>query len=281
MVTRMERYNNSLEDVKITKRSDKNKDLYEKVKVTEMNPEYIDINTTNVYEIGSINDVTKRRSSYQKLRSLDDVLEKERTITPLEEKPLPKEERLYNIDDILKKAKETYKDEEKKRLLNTEYNILTKLDLDKVTSNDGFSKDYYKKMVDDLYSEKEIKQDDGKELFADLMEDENKEIKKEEIKPEEIKPEEIKEEKIKEPDKELVKENIESEKEEDKEEVKETTGDFVTKIEVTKEMKVNEDEDDEEEFIEKRSPLLTIIIILVVFLLLAAGYLLLKHFGII
>ena len=90
MVTRMERYNNSLEDVKITKRSDKNKDLYEKVKVTEMNPEYIDINTTNVYEIGSINDVTKRRSSYQKLRSLDDVLEKERTITPLEEKPLPK-----------------------------------------------------------------------------------------------------------------------------------------------------------------------------------------------
>ena len=111
MVTRMERYNNSLEDVKITKRSDKNKDLYEKVKVTEMNPEYIDINTTNVYEIGSINDVTKRRSSYQKLRSLDDVLEKERTITPLEEKPLPKEERLYNIDDILKKAKETYKDE--------------------------------------------------------------------------------------------------------------------------------------------------------------------------
>ena len=105
MVTRMERYNNSLEDVKITKRSDKNKDLYEKVKVTEMNPEYIDINTTNVYEIGSINDVTKRRSSYQKLRSLDDVLEKERTITPLEEKPLPKEERLYNIDDILKKDK--------------------------------------------------------------------------------------------------------------------------------------------------------------------------------
>lgn len=280
MVTRMERYNNSLEDVKITKRSDKNKDLYEKVKVTEMNPEYIDINTTNVYEIGSINDVTKRRSSYQKLRSLDDVLEKERTITPLEEKPLPKEERLYNIDDILKKAKETYKDEEKKRLLNTEYNILTKLDLDKVTSNDGFNKDHYKKMVDDLYSEKEIKQDDGKELFADLMEDENKEIKKEEIKPEEIK-----EEKIKEPDKEAVKENIESEKEEDKEEdkeeVKETTGDFVTKIEVTKEMKVNEDEDDEEEFIEKRSPLLTIIIILVVLLLLAAGYLLLKHFGII
>lgn len=266
MVTRMERYNNSLEDVKITKRSDKNKDLYEKVKVTEMNPEYIDINTTNVYEIGSINDVTKRRSSYQKLRSLDDVLEKERTITPLEEKPLPKEERLYNIDDILKKAKETYKDEEKKRLLNTEYNILTKLDLDKVTSNDGFSKDHYKKMVDDLYDEKEKKNDDGKELFADLMEDENKEIKKEEIK---------------EPDKELVKENIESEKEEDKEEVKETTGDFVTKIEVTKEMKVNEDEDDEEEFIEKRSPLLTIIIILVVLLLLAAGYLLLKHFGII
>lgn len=273
MVTRMERYNNSLEDVKITKRSDKNKDLYEKVKVTEMNPEYIDINTTNVYEIGSINDVTKRRSSYQKLRSLDDVLEKERTITPLEEKPLPKEERLYNIDDILKKAKETYKDEEKKRLLNTEYNILTKLDLDKVTSNDGFSKDHYKKMVDDLYDEKEKKNDDGKELFADLMEDENKEIKKEEIKPEVIK------EEIKEPDKELVKENIESEKEE----VKETTGDFVTKIEVTKEMKVNEDEDedDEEEFIEKRSPLLTIIIILVVLLLLAAGYLLLKHFGII
>lgn len=272
MVTRMERYNNSLEDVKIAKRSDKNKDLYEKLKVADMNPEYIDINTTNVYEINSLNDVTKKRSSYQKLRSLDDVLEKERTITPLEEKPLPKEERLYNIDEILKRAKETYKDEDKKRLLNTEYNILTKLDLDKVTSNQGFNKDHYKKMVDDLYSEKEIKQDDGKELFADLMEEDSK-IEKQEIKEEE---------KIKEPDKEVVKENIESEKEEKKqEEVKETTGDFVTKIEVTKEMKVNEDEEDEEEFIEKRSPLLTIIIILVVLLLLAAGYLVVKHFGII
>ena len=266
----MERYNNSLEDVKIAKRSDKNKDLYEKLKVADMNPEYIDINTTNVYEINSLNDVTKKRSSYQKLRSLDDVLEKERTITPLEEKPLPKEERLYNIDEILKRAKETYKDEDKKRLLNTEYNILTKLDLDKVTSNQGFNKDHYKKLVDDLYSEKEKKYDDGKELFADLMEEDNKpEIK-----------EEVKEEQIKEPDKEVVKENIESEKEENKEEVKETTGDFVTKIEVTKEMKVN-NEDDDEEFIEKRSPLLTIIIILVVLLLLAAGYLVIKHFGII
>lgn len=267
MVTRMERYNNSLKEEKIAKRSDKNKDLYEKLKVADMNPEYIDINTTNVYEINSLNDVTKKRSSYQKLRSLDDVLEKERTITPLEEKQLPKEERLYNIDEILKKAKETYKDEDKKRLLNTEYNILTKLDLDKVASNQGFNKDHYKKLVDDLYSEKEKKYDDGKELFADLIEDDNKP--------------EIKEE-TKEPDKEIIKEEKEPKKEENKDEVKETTGDFITKIEVTKEMKVNnEDEDDDEEFIEKRSPLLTIIIILVVLLLLAAGYLVMKHFGII
>ena len=62
--------------------------------------------------------------------------------------------------------------------------------------------------------------------------------------------------------------------------VKDDTSKLVTKIEVTKEMKLNEDEDLEEDN-EKRNPLLTIIIILVVLLLLAAGYLIVKYFDII
>lgn len=257
MVSRMERYDSSKDDVKITKRSDKNKSLYDQVSISEMNPEYIDINTTNVFEINSLNDSIKKRSSYQKLRTLDDVFEKEKTMTKEEDTPIQKEERIYNIDEILKKAKEEHHQEDKKRLLNTEYNILTKLDLEKVKNNTGFNKDHYKKIIDDIYEEQES-YDDGKDLFDDL-------IDKNEPKEEKKKEQETKE--------------TEDNKEEIKD-VKDDTSKLVTKIEVTKEMKLNEDEDLEEDN-EKRNPLLTIIIILVVLLLLAAGYLIVKYFDII
>lgn len=257
MVSRMERYDSSKDDVKITKRSDRNKSLYDQVSISEMNPEYIDINTTNVFEINSLNDSIKKRSSYQKLRTLDDVFEKEKTMTKEEDTPIQKEERIYNIDEILKKAKEEHHQEDKKRLLNTEYNILTKLDLEKVKNNTGFNKDHYKKIIDDIYEEQES-YDDGKDLFDDL-------IDKNEPKEEKKKEQETKE--------------TEDNKEEIKD-VKDDTSKLVTKIEVTKEMKLNEDEDLEEDN-EKRNPLLTIIIILVVLLLLAAGYLIVKYFDII
>lgn len=257
MVSRMERYDSSKDDVKITKRSDRNKSLYDQVSISEMNPEYIDINTTNVFEINSLNDCIKKRSSYQKLRTLDDVFEKEKTMTKEEDTPIQKEERIYNIDEILKKAKEEHHQEDKKRLLNTEYNILTKLDLEKVKNNTGFNKDHYKKIIDDIYEEQES-YDDGKDLFDDL-------IDKNEPKEEKKKEQETKE--------------TEDNKEEIKD-VKDDTSKLVTKIEVTKEMKLNEDEDLEEDN-EKRNPLLTIIIILVVLLLLAAGYLIVKYFDII
>lgn len=261
MVSRMERYDSSKDDVKITKRSDKNKLLYDQVSISEMNPEYIDINTTNVFEINSLNDSIKKRSSYQKLRTLDDVFEKEKTMTKEEDTPIQKEERIYNIDEILKKAKEEHHQEDKKRLLNTEYNILTKLDLEKVKNNTGFNKDHYKKIIDDIYEEQE-NYDDGKELFDDLI---DKNESKEEIQTEQ-------ETKEKEDNKEEIKD------------VKEDTSKLVTKIEVTKEMKLNEDENEDEDLEEdneKRNPLLTIIIILVVLLLLAAGYLIVKYFDII
>lgn len=257
MVSRMERYDSSKDDVKITKRSDRNKSLYDQVSISEMNPEYIDINTTNVFEINSLNDSIKKRSSYQKLRTLDDVFEKEKTSSKEEDTPIQKEERIYNIDEILKKAKEEHHQEDKKRLLNTEYNILTKLDLEKVKNNTGFNKDHYKKIIDDIYEEQES-YDDGKDLFDDL-------IDKNEPKEEKKKEQETKE--------------TEDNKEEIKD-VKDDTSKLVTKIEVTKEMKLNEDEDLEEDN-EKRNPLLTIIIILVVLLLLAAGYLIVKYFDII
>lgn len=257
MVSRMERYDSSKDDVKITKRSDRNKSLYDQLSISEMNPEYIDINTTNVFEINSLNDSIKKRSSYQKLRTLDDVFEKEKTMTKEEDTPIQKEERIYNIDEILKKAKEEHHQEDKKRLLNTEYNILTKLDLEKVKNNTGFNKDHYKKIIDDIYEEQE-RYDDGKDLFDDL-------IDKNEPKEEKKKEQETKE--------------TEDNKEEIKD-VKDDTSKLVTKIEVTKEMKLNEDEDLEEDN-EKRNPLLTIIIILVVLLLLAAGYLIVKYFDII
>lgn len=182
MNSRMEKYESS--NNKATTRSIKNKNLYEEIDRIDVG--YIDINDANVFEMKPNNKITTRED-YKKAKEFAGIVDmpsKEQTTVAVKEK----EERIYDINEILKKAKEELKEEkDKKRLLNTEYNILTKLDIsniEKISNTKELKEEEIKNLVEEVYPKKQtIATDDNKDLFADLTENDitreiiNKEVK--------------------------------------------------------------------------------------------------------
>lgn len=171
MGSRMEKYD--IQNAS-TSRLNKNKNLYEEIDRIDVG--YIDLNEPNVLEIPSNGRAIKTREDYKKYHDLSGILnikEEEHTKVMTKEK----EKRIYDIDEILKKAKEELHEEEnKKRLLNTEYNILTKLDLsniEKLEENE-LKEDELKKIVEEAYPKRKRKED-FKDLFDDLKEETIKE----------------------------------------------------------------------------------------------------------
>lgn len=174
MNSRMEKYENN--ENQLTSRTEKNKKLYNDTNIDRIDVGYIDIDKSNVFEIPLAKEKDiKTREDYKKMKELSYIIGGEKETDDVQE-TLPKEEkRIYDINEILKKAKEELKeDEEKTRLLNTEYNILTKLDLaniEKISSSDIKEEDY-KKIINEIYPKmtKEKETDDKEDLFKDLEE---------------------------------------------------------------------------------------------------------------
>lgn len=172
MGSRMEKYENNVP----TSRMSKNRSLYEEVDRIDVG--YIDLKESNVLEIPTkdINRKIKTREDYKRYRDLDGIINvpKEDKISVLVKE---KEERIYDINEILKRAKEELHEEEtKKRLLNTEYNILTKLDLENIEKleKNELKEEDLKKIIEDAYPKRE-KEDDNRDFFDDLKEETIKE----------------------------------------------------------------------------------------------------------
>lgn len=302
MNSRMEKYENN--ENQVTSRTEKNKKLYNDTNIDRIDVGYIDIDKSNVFEIPLAKEKDiKTREDYKKMKELSYIIGGEKETDGVQE-TLPKEEkRIYDINEILKKAKEELKeDEEKTRLLNTEYNILTKLDLaniEKISSSDIKEEDY-KKIINEIYPKttKEKETDDKEDLFKDLEEskiydkapldeeqEESKYIKtiykrlnlQNETKDDENNKEEkenIDLKKDEEKTKEYVKEEVitEDEDEKEKQELKETER-LVKQITDT-------NYDTSFMQIEKGGKGKTILIIIIILLLISlGGYVLLKYFG--
>ena len=287
MNSRMEKYENN--ENQVTSRTEKNKKLYDDTNIDRIDVGYIDIDKSNVFEIPLAKEKDiKTREDYKKMKELSYIIGGEKETDDVQE-TLPKEEkRIYDINEILKKAKEELKeDEEKTRLLNTEYNILTKLDLaniEKISSSDIKEEDY-KKIINEIYPKmtKEKETDDKEDLFKDL--EESKYIKtiykrlnlQNETKDDKNNKEEkenIDLKKDEEKTKEYVKEEVitEDEDEKEKQELKETER-LVKQITDT-------NYDTSFMQIEKGGKGKTILIIIIILLLISlGGYVLLKYFG--
>ncbi len=169
MDSRMDKYSESKQ--KSYSRAEKNKKLYDSL--TDIDMDYIDINVDNVLEIASTDLNKKSRSDYHKVKELESIVP-----TPVEtiilDEPLAKKEKIYDIDEILERAKSERQAENKKRLINTEYNILTKLDI-KDIDDKNLNEDEIKELVKKTYPEEEV--DDQRDLFYDMVEE--KELLKE------------------------------------------------------------------------------------------------------
>ena len=255
MNSRMDKYQS---DVAVKDRTDKNKKLYEAA--TDINVEYINIDNTNTIELDKISSKgnKKSREDYHRLRDFDGVFEMKNKEEVQIDTTEVQEKKIYDINEILKKAKEEklFQDEEKKRLINTEYNILTKLDIEQLNNRDDLSKENLKSMIDDIYAKEEPKEKVEKELFADFMEP-NEVVVDEEI------------------SKKILDKNVEI--------VEDINNAPTIEKTIVKENKIMDNDDTSNfEDIDKSNTGTIIIIVLVVLAILGCGgYFILKYFGII
>ena len=116
-------------DTGLKQRTKKNENLYSEVQ--NMNIDYVDIDVDNAVEL-TPSSGRKSREDYQKQRELNKILPNNREQVNISDTVVePKEDRVYDINEILKMARENklFEENDKKRLINTEYNILTKLDV--------------------------------------------------------------------------------------------------------------------------------------------------------
>ena len=176
MSTRMEKH-----DSKTKSRMARHEGLYDKVGDITINYDFIDVD--NAVELNPSKDNKYSREDYQKQKELNKILpNKPSAKKTISEDVIPKEDRVYDINEILKAAKseenEKLSDDSSKRLINTEYNILTKLDI-KDLDKENYRKEDLKSLIDDIYKKeepkkmKQFKRKSEEELLADLYEDNN------------------------------------------------------------------------------------------------------------
>ncbi len=175
MNSRMDKYVNNSTTIK--KRTQKNEKLYDKV--LDMSIDYVDIDVNNAIELNPNNTSKSTREDYQKQKELSKILPRnEKPEAYVKQEVEPKENRIYDINEILELARKNklFDDSEKKRLINTEYNILTKLDIDNLDSED-MKKEDLKSLINDIYEkEKPVKvkkysKKDEDALLNDLFDD--------------------------------------------------------------------------------------------------------------
>lgn len=175
MNSRMDKYVNNSTTTK--KRTQKNEKLYDKV--LDMSIDYVDIDVNNAIELNPNNTSKSTREDYQKQKELSKILPRnEKPEAYVKQEVEPKENRIYDINEILELARKNklFEDSEKKRLINTEYNILTKLDIDNLDSED-MKKEDLKSLINDIYEkEKPVKvkkysKKDEDALLNDLFDD--------------------------------------------------------------------------------------------------------------
>lgn len=177
MKARMEKYDTVPE---VKRRTQKNERLYNEVQ--SMNIDYVDINVDNAMDLSLPKDSKFSREGYQKQRELDQIIPTSRPRKTVKEyEATPSENRVYDIDEILKIAKDNnlFENEEKKRLINTEYNILTKLDVGSL-QNEEMKKEDLRSLIDDIYEKerpskpKVYSKKEEDRLLSELFEDDDK-----------------------------------------------------------------------------------------------------------
>ncbi len=168
LTSRMERYYKP--SAHTSKRSERNQELYREI---YEDGEYSNIEgiatieKSNEVDITKIKNMLKNREQYQKQRQFRQMI-KEPTAPVEEQKPAFETEKNYDIRDILDKAKNNKKEEEKyHRLDNTGYHILK--NLKEKSMQKGDNPDELRELIDTITSNSELSQLATKELSLDMF----------------------------------------------------------------------------------------------------------------
>ncbi len=156
----MESRMNKYDTTSVKSRTAKNEKLYDEV--LDMSIDYVNIDVDNAIDLTNKSGVGTREN-YHKQKELSRIMpthEEKVNLEPEEDHSEHKENRVYDINEILKLARDNKlfdDDKEKKRLINTEYNILTKLDVGQL-DKESINKDDIKSLINDIYEkEKPVK----------------------------------------------------------------------------------------------------------------------------
>ena len=134
---RMRRYDEVSDTPKLSRR-ELNQDLYNSLNDTNSFTTYADINKSNQYVLDATSKSYRTREGYQKLKEYGDLVPKPKVKKELDDfTNLYKEteNKIYDINSVIEEAKrnrKNFEEEEKRKLKNNSYNILTDLSQEKL-----------------------------------------------------------------------------------------------------------------------------------------------------
>lgn len=183
MESRMKRYQE--EPTKKMSRSTRNKELYERLSDNTYTT-YTNINNTNAIDLNSASKNYRTREGYQRLKEYSDILPQPKVKKQLEDLNnlyQDQENKVYDINSVIEEAKKNRRErdelEEKRRLKNSNYNILNNIDekeLEKFKANRNrvirASQDEIKDIINTITTKAingEIDKETSVDLLSDLM----------------------------------------------------------------------------------------------------------------
>ena len=191
MQSRMERYYNhdTTNDTttEVSERTAKNQELYKKKDYNIYSSNETVIDTSNEVDITKIKDIIKNREDYQRARSYRNMLnDKKFDIDDVEQVEETIEEKEYDINTLLQKVKEkrdaNIPDKDKvRKLKNTQYDILSKLDVKSKEKNinDETKIEDLEDLINTITHKEDlpIQKEDDNELLSDLKSEDTTVIK--------------------------------------------------------------------------------------------------------
>ncbi|MBR3210292.1 MAG: hypothetical protein IKF82_08560 [Bacilli bacterium] len=178
MTSRMDRYN---DEVNRTSRSSRNRNLYNTMyshgKYSNIEG-VASLEKTNEIDINKVKEMLDSRERSQRERQYRrpsrELLNED---IPLSRTRFDDEQRSYDVNDVLKTAKENKEPDNKERVLNnTNYDILKKLNLQSKTSDTVSESDDIKELIETISNTSMLNKNDEDDInmFDDLVSDDTK-----------------------------------------------------------------------------------------------------------
>ncbi len=302
MRSRMERYQQQ-ENQETTRRSSKNQELYQNIGRNTKYTNFTDVTNANAFDLGTAKKNYRTREGYHQMKEYNDFIPEPKVKKELDDFNYlyqDHENKIYDINSVLEEAKKNRvkKDEleAKRKLKNTNYNILASLNPEELekyrkekVERTRPDEEELRDLIDTITSKTlagEIDQATSVDLLSDLMATnmmdrvekpvpDKKEEPEEEIEEEEI------EEKLSLSKEILDKEQLEKVQELKNKEKKDSIMDGSDTDFYTRSMDLSDkDFEMDDEFKEKKMPLAVkiILIILIIAVIAVAGYFIYRNF---